>query len=258
MTQTLYTQSADGSHVAYDQTGQGPAVILIHGGGGSRLDWHEAGYVERLEPDFTVITIDLRGHGQSALPVDPAAYSAEKMGLDILAVADACGCAEFFLWSMSFGAKISRYLAIQSDRVSKLVMMGAQLGPGVSGQLRQDALDFCDHWPPLLQAQRNGTLDLAALSENDREMLRAFNIPVMLAWVTAMLQWPAVEPADFRCPTLWLSGSEDVHALESIREYTDAIRDTCVEVQIVPGLDHNQLFDEVDRVFPIMRAFTKA
>ena len=139
---TLFTTSPDGTRIAYDSCGDGPDLLLIHGGGGSRQVWHETGYVDRLREEFAVITIDLRGHGQSDLPTDPSAYTTDKMGQDILAVADACDVHNFILWGMSFGSKVSCYLAVQSDRVTKLILIGAQLGPGVLGQLRQDALVF--------------------------------------------------------------------------------------------------------------------
>lgn len=81
--------------------------------------------------------------------------------------------------------KVSRYLAVQSERVAKFIMMGTPLGLGVSGERRQEAIDFCARWSPVVQAQRDGTLDLDSLSQNDREFLRHFNVPVMLGWVRA-------------------------------------------------------------------------
>ena len=112
---TLFANSPDGTRVVYDWCGAGPAVVLLQGGGGNRQEWHAAGYVRRLWDSFTVITLDLRGHGESGKPTDPADYTTGKMGQDVLAVADACGVERFSLWGMSFGAKLSRYLAIQSD-----------------------------------------------------------------------------------------------------------------------------------------------
>jgi pimeloyl-ACP methyl ester carboxylesterase len=96
------------------------------------------------------------------------------------------------------------------------------------------------------------------LSSDDRDFLRHFNVPVMLAWVRAMLDWPAIEPADFCCPTLWLVGSEDRYAMASLSEYEDSLQGSRVQVQILEGLDHEQAFDEIDRVFPTMLAFTKS
>jgi pimeloyl-ACP methyl ester carboxylesterase len=253
---TLFTTSPDGMRVAYDRSGTGPAIVLLHGGGSMRQEWHEAGYVKRLQDDFTVITIDLRGHGESAMPVDPADYTTDKMGQDILAVADACGVGRFTIWGMSFGGKVGRYLAAQSERVAKIILMGTPLGLGVSGELRQDAKVFCAHWPPIVQAQRDGALDLSSLSQDDQNFLRRFNVPVVLAWVRAMLDWPTIEPGDFHCPTLWLVGSEDKHAMASIKEYEGSLGGTRVHVHIVEGLGHDQVFEATDRVLAPMLTFT--
>jgi len=254
---TLFASSPDGTRVAYDCSGAGPAIVLLHGGGSNRQEWHAAGYLRRLRYRFTVITVDLRGHGESGLPTNPADYTTHKMGQDILAVADACGFEHFTLWGMSIGSKLGRYLAVESERVAKLILMGTQLGPGVSGELRQDAIDFCAHWPPILQAQHAGTLDLDSLSPGDQDLLRRLNVPAMLAWVRALLDWPAVAPADFRCPVLWLVGSEDRHAIASLKQYEDSLKGSRFQVHIVEGLDHEQVFEEIDRVFPAMLAFTE-
>ena len=255
---TQFVTSPDGTPVAYDYSGSGPALLLVHGGGGTRQEWHEAGYVRRLVADFTVITLDLRGHGQSGLPTSPGDYTTDKQGQDILAVADACGVERFAMWGMSYGGKVSRYLAVRSERVTRFIMIGTPLGLGVSGQRRQEALDFCAHWPPIVQAQREGTLDLDALSQHDQDFLHHFNVPVMLGWVRAMLDWPAVEPRDFRCPTLWLVGSEDPHAMASLKEYETSLPGSRLQVHVVEGLDHNQAFDDIDRVFPTLLAFTRS
>lgn len=253
---TLFATSPDGSRIAYDRCGAGPAILLLHGGGGSRREWHEAGYVASLRDGFTVLAMDLRGHGQSSLPTDPSDYAIQKMGQDILAVADACGIESFALWGMSYGAKVGRYLAVQSERVTRLVLMGTPMGRGVTGQRRQEALDFCAHWPPIVKAWNDGTLALDALSPSDQDLLRQLDVEVMLGWVRAMLDWPAIEPADFRCPTLWLAGSEDEHATASIKKYERELQGSKVQLEIIEGLDHEGLFDEIDRVLPTMLAFT--
>lgn len=255
--ETQFATSLDGTPVAYDRDGAGPALLLLHGSGGRRQEWHQAGYVERLRDEFTVITLDLRGHGQSGRPTDPAAYAIDKMQQDILAVADACDAGRFALWGMSYGGKVGRYLAVHSRRVTRAILMSTPLGPGVTGPRRQEAIDFCAHWPPILQARQEGRLDLEALSAEDQDFLQRFDVAVMLGWVKAMLDWPAVEPADFACPTLWLVGSEDRHAMDSVKAYERALPGSRVQVQIVGGLDHEQLFDEIDRVLATMVAFTR-
>ncbi len=255
---TLFTISPDGTRIAYDRNGAGPAIMLLHGGGSRRQEWHEVGYVSRLQTHFTVIAMDLRGHGESDLPEDPADYTIDKLCQDILAVADACDVERFSLWGMSYGGKVGRYLAVQSERVASCILIGTPLGPGVAGQTRQDALDFCAHWPPIIQARRASTLDLTSLSTNDQELLQRLNIPAMLGWVRAMLDWPAVVPADFRCPTLWVIGSEDHLALDSLKAYEESLKTSRMRVHVVEGVDHEQVFVEIDRIYPAMLAFTQA
>jgi pimeloyl-ACP methyl ester carboxylesterase len=53
---TKFATAEDGTRIAYDVTGQGPALMLLHGAGKTRRDWHKVGYVDRLKDDFTVIT----------------------------------------------------------------------------------------------------------------------------------------------------------------------------------------------------------
>jgi len=180
------------------------------------------------------------------------------MGQDILAVANACGVEHFIIWGMSYGGKIGRYLAAQSERVAKIILMGTPMGPGASGKLGHEIENSCTRWPPILQAQRDGTLDLDSLSEADREFLLHFNVPVILAWGQAMLDWPSIEPVDFICPTLWLVGSEDEQTMDSAKEYEQSLKGSRVQLHIVEGLNHLQVFEKIDRVLPSMLAFTQS
>ena len=254
---TLFVNSPDGTRIAYDRSGAGPVLVLLHGGGTSRQDWHEAGYARRLREQFTVIPIDLRGHGESGMPADPADYTADKMVQDVLAVTDACGVGRFSIWGFSFGGKAGRYLAARSKRVAGIVLMGVPLGVGVSDEFRQCFDEFCAHWTPILQTWLDGVLDPASLPPDDQELLQEGNIPVLMAWGRAMIDWPDIEPADFLCPVLWLVGSEDRWAMVSVRKFEQALKDSKIQLQIVEGLDHGQVFHEVDRVFPVMLAFTR-
>jgi pimeloyl-ACP methyl ester carboxylesterase len=73
-----------------------------------------------------------------------------------------------------------------------------------------------------------------------------------------MINWPAIEPADFLCPTLWLVGSEDRVAMASIRKYEPSLKGAKAQSHTVAGLNHGQVFDEIDQALATMLAFTRS
>jgi pimeloyl-ACP methyl ester carboxylesterase len=105
---TSFVTSLDGTRIAYDVTGEGATVLLLHGAGHTRQNWHNVGYVKRLKDNFRVITVDIRGNGESDKPTAPAGYTTDKMCQDILAVADACNAERFTIWGFSYGGDIGR------------------------------------------------------------------------------------------------------------------------------------------------------
>jgi len=236
--------------------GTGPALILLHGGDQNRHYWHTLGYVSRLTPTYLVITIDIRGNGESDKPEDAAFYAHDRHMQDVLAVADACAVDQFALWGFSYGGSIGRYLAAHGDQVQAFVMMGIAFGLGASGDFRTRVEQLRAYWAPIVRAHQHGTLDLASLSEADRAEYQQNTIPRTVAWLGAMLDWPAIEPHDLRCPTLWLVGSDNAPAMASVQVYQDVLPSSQVQVQVVEGLTHRQELTEIDIVLPIMRAFT--
>lgn len=257
MPETFAIQATDGQPLIYDRAGQGPPVLLLHGGGVhySRQSWHDFGYIEQLKNDCTVLCSDIRGHGDSGRPTDPSAYTIDQMTSDILSVADHAGFDRFSLWGFSFGGNIGRYLASQSDRIEKFAMIGIPFGAAAGGGFRQFIFDFQARWRPLVEAGTAGTLDLATLGEKDRSQWQTYDIPVMLAWLTAMLDWPDNEPHHLRCPTLWLAGSENEVTIASMAAYSDQLEGTSVTAKIIKGLNHQQEFEQVDVVLPHLLGF---
>jgi pimeloyl-ACP methyl ester carboxylesterase len=206
--------------------------------------------------------MDLRGHGESDKPRDPVYYSTEKMGQDILAVADTCGTERFILCGFSFGGNVGRYLAARSNRVSRLIMLGNRMGPGVSGEFRQFVFDLRARWAPVVQTAGN-KFDPDCLSEKDQEDLYQLSfpgelLPAVLAWSTAMLDWDTVTPADLHCPTLWLIGSENDKAMESLKEYEGQIHGSQIQVRIIEGMNHEQEFENIEQVLPVILDFVRS
>ena len=259
---TQFAISNDATRIAYDVTGSGPAVMLLHGGGQSRRVWHDAGYVGRLRSEFTVITMDLRGHGESGKPTSVQAYTLERLTDDIVAVADAAHVTRFAVWGYSYGGNVARYLPAHSDRVNKLVIIGIPFGAATTVPFRELILGLRAKWAPIVDADRDGTLNLNSLSAEDRALWRTGTplgaIPVTLAWLSAMLDWPSLEPAAVRCPTLWLAGTANENAMPSVNEYSDALGRTKVILQLVPGLTHEHELTHIDEVLPAMLKFTQS
>jgi pimeloyl-ACP methyl ester carboxylesterase len=248
-----FVGSQDGTRIAYEAEGAGPAILLLHGGGAghSRRSWYDSGYVPRLTNDFKVIAMDIRGEGQSDRPLESSAYSVEKHCQDIAAVISNCGVGDYTLWGFSYGANIARYLAAWSTRVSKLIVMGIPFGPGAAGQFRESIIKYRDRYLPFVER-------MDSLSDADRSKLEEHGVPLKLASFGAMLDWPSVDPVDVLCPTLWLVGSKNEVAMASVTEYSTNLERSRVQVHIVDGLDHEQEFTEIDQVFPIVRSFLEA
>ena len=221
--ETRWVTSTDGTKIAFDVTGTGPVVILLHGGGMNRRSWHTAGYVSRLAQEFTVVTIDIRGNGESDKPASEAAYAFERLNDDILSVADAVKAPRFALWGFSYGANVGRYLASRSDRVAAMVYIGINFGPAV-----------------------------------DETFMAYINkLPQRPAWLSALIGYPPVEPHDMRCPTLWVVGTKNENAFKSAEAYKPRLGGTAVTLEVIDGLNHPQEFDQIDRVFASEAEFTR-
>jgi pimeloyl-ACP methyl ester carboxylesterase len=136
-----------------------------------------------------------------------------------------------------------------------MVLMGTPLGSFISNEFRQYMADFCAHW--ILILQTNEVPGTSSLSKDDREFMENNNVSAMMAWGQAMLNWSAVEPSHFHCPVLWLVGSEDQVAMTTVREFQQFLPDTKVKLHIIEGLDHGQVFNEIDKVFATMLAFSQ-
>ena len=122
--------AVDDARVAYDVTGSGPAVLLLHAGLGDRTMWDAQ--VPALADAFTVIRMDARGFGETRKP--PVRYSPVA---DVLAVLDHLGVEQAHVIGVSMGSQTAIDLAVAApERVASLVAAGARTGVPVSPELR--------------------------------------------------------------------------------------------------------------------------
>src|SRR5262245_35594003 len=82
----LTATAADGVRIAIQEWGdpKGPELLLIHGGMQSHLCWQRQ---TTALSQCRVVTLDLRGHGESDKPTDPAAYAQPRQWADDVALA---------------------------------------------------------------------------------------------------------------------------------------------------------------------------
>lgn len=92
--------SRDGTTIAFDRVGSGPAVILISGAMGTRSMPMHSELAELLAPDLTVINYDRRGRGDSG---DTPPFAPEREYEDIAALIEAVG-GQASLYGISSGA----------------------------------------------------------------------------------------------------------------------------------------------------------
>jgi pimeloyl-ACP methyl ester carboxylesterase len=120
----------DGVPLVYRETGQGRPLILIHGFTASGLLMLQYGPAAALAGHgYRVIAPDLRGHGDSARPHDPAAYPPDVLADDGLALIDWLGLSpgSFDLAGYSLGGKVVLRLLARGARPAHAVVAGQGL-----------------------------------------------------------------------------------------------------------------------------------
>ncbi len=192
----------DGLELAFRETGTGRPLILLHGfaGGGSR--WIEYGMAGAIaERGHRVILPDFRGHGDSARPHDPAAYPADVLADDGLALISRLGLAdgEYDLGGYSLGGRIAVRMLVRGARPGRAVVAGQGLakvsGPQGGGANRRVLTALVDgsgidpesadgqtaFWISKLDADPRALLHvLDSLVPTPDERLRAITVPTLV------------------------------------------------------------------------------
>lgn len=104
--------------------GSGPPLILLHGFPQTHVMWHRI--APALAEKFTVVAMDLRGYGWSAVPRSHGgeAYAKRAMGADVVEVMDKLGHARCRIVGHDRGARVAYRLALDHPgRVEKLALL---------------------------------------------------------------------------------------------------------------------------------------
>lgn len=121
----------DGFRLAYERTGNGPAVVLLHGWPGNHSDYRAV--VPLLQQHAAVVVPDLRGFGESDKhPQDPAAaYSADAQARSVLGLIDELGLTRPLIAGYDIGSRIAQAIArLTPDRIREIVVTPPLPGVG--------------------------------------------------------------------------------------------------------------------------------
>jgi pimeloyl-ACP methyl ester carboxylesterase len=117
----------DGVSIHYEVHGSGPPLILTHGYSSTSGMWQ--GQIAALSKNHKLVLWDMRGHGQSDYPADPAAYSEALTVADIAALLDAVGADKAIVGGLSLGGYMSlAFYRAHPERVRALLIIDT--GPG--------------------------------------------------------------------------------------------------------------------------------
>jgi len=141
--------SKDGTPIAFDQSGHGPAIILVVGATATRLA--EASLAAALAPHFSVFAYDRRGRGESG---DTAPYAVEREVEDIEALITEAGGSAFV-----FGHSSGAVLALEAARLlpTRITKLALYEPPFIIDDSRPPApQDYAAHLTELVSTGRRG------------------------------------------------------------------------------------------------------
>jgi pimeloyl-ACP methyl ester carboxylesterase len=118
----------DGVELAYREVGEGRPLVLVHGITASGSQWLDPGPARAFaELGRRVILPDLRGHGDSAKPHDPAAYPPDVLADDGLTMVEQLGLDDYDLGGYSLGARVVLRMLVRGARPARAIVAGQGL-----------------------------------------------------------------------------------------------------------------------------------
>ena len=236
----------DGFHLAYERTGAGPPVVLLHGWPGDHADYRVMAPL--LAQRAEVIVPDLRGFGESDKhPLDPAvAYAAAAQGRSVLALIEELGLDRPVVAGYDVGSRITQTMARTSPDRFRAIVICPPL-PGV-GERVLSAGAQREFW-----YQSFHQLDLAEeLIDGDRGAVRAYLRHFWSHWSGPTYRQPEAElerlaeiysrPGAFAASIGWYRAGSGTVA-SSLVETTPDPRDRI-------SVDTTVLWPEYDPLFP--------
>jgi pimeloyl-ACP methyl ester carboxylesterase len=244
----------DGVRLAYRELGEGRPLILLHGATGGGALWLRHGQADAFaEAGHRVILPDFRGQGLSDRPHDAAAYPADVLTDDALALLDHLALpsadADYDLGGYSLGARIVVRMLVRGATPRRAVVAGQGMqqilgfGGGVGRMLRRV---FTATEPPEPGSPDEQTAAwLAATGEDPVALLHA---------IDSVVATPAEDLGRVQVPTLVAMGTEDERS-ESVDALVEALPNATKAT--MPG-DHGRAASTPEFVAAMLEFLTGA
>jgi pimeloyl-ACP methyl ester carboxylesterase len=230
--------------------GDHPPLLLSHGFGASSTMWRPN--VAALAADRQVITWDLRGHGRSDSPDDPAQYSHAACVADMAALLDAARAERAMVGGLSLGGFLSLAFARERpERVAGLVL--CDTGPGFrSDQARRQWNERA--FATAARLERDGLAALGGDQANASGHRSARGLALASRGMLAQHDGRVIEAlGSVKVPVLVLVGARD-EAFLAAAGYLAAKIPGAVRV-VVPDAGHMSNIDQPDRFNQSVLAF---
>lgn len=236
------TIDRDGVRISYDvHAGRGGAtpLLLSHGYGASRAMWRPN--IDALVATRTVVTWDMRGHGDSDSPVDDSAYSHELTVADMVAVLDACHIEQAAVGGLSLGGYVSlEFYRSHPDRVRCLLLFDT--GPGFKNdEARQRWNNYAHGVASRLET--DGARALSTSAEVARDTADTAGLARAARGLLAQQSADVIRSLpEVKVPTLVLVGADDTNFLAAADYMASTVPNA--EKVVVPAAGHAANIDQ--------------
>jgi pimeloyl-ACP methyl ester carboxylesterase len=238
---TEATATLNGISLHYELRGEGPPLLLLHGGTGCHNDWLHAGR-ELFEREYRLIIPDARGHGGSAVPnwtELPKTLTHRQCALDTLALLDYLNIGRCEAIGVSMGGNILLHMAtMQPERVEAMVIVSAtayfpEQARKVMAAVPAPADQPASEWERMRRSHKFGDEQIRALWEWARSLKDSYDD----------MNFTPADLAKIRARTLVVQGDRDfLYPVEMSVEMYRVIPNP--SLWIVPGGSHGPIFME--------------
>ncbi|MEZ4671359.1 MAG: alpha/beta hydrolase [Anaerolineae bacterium] len=188
-----------------DPTMHMPTTLVMHGAGGSHLDWPSE--IRRM-PELNALAIDLPGHGRSP---GKGRTTVGAYAEDMIAFMDALNLKRAILLGHSMGGAIAQTIALyHPERVQGLILAGTGAKLGVHPDLLNGILTELSRSVTTIVNGYYGDMSTDSMRRRTYQQLMEFNPTILYNDYAACNQFDVRDSINrINVPTLIIGGSED-------------------------------------------------